>query len=186
MKLYEPNDHPDTAAPAIRLIKPYGEASANSRVLRQRLTSDICRSAEELVNLDVLSTSSEVHGVGANFFPSVRVTSGVGRPKSGPLRNAGDILWAARPLFARRGVAVSKESRSDMPFTSQIQPPSAEQAADIETVLGPPLRQSIIALSGTPVLHRTTWVCGCSTDFCDGKVAASLRWHRCAYHRRIA
>jgi hypothetical protein len=66
-----------------------------------------------------------------------------------------------------------------------------KQSAEIEAVLGPPLRESVIQLTGVPLLHRATWICGCSTDFADDEsnptaaFNSSMRWHRCAYHRRI-
>jgi hypothetical protein len=66
-----------------------------------------------------------------------------------------------------------------------------QQSAEIESFLGPPLRQSVIQLTGSPLLHRMTWICGCSVDFTDNIDAesdafnASMRWHQCAYHRKI-
>jgi hypothetical protein len=65
-----------------------------------------------------------------------------------------------------------------------------QQSAEIEAVLGPALRESVIESTGAPPLHRTTWVCGCSVDFTDADsdeinaIDQSMRWHGCAYHRR--
>ena len=66
----------------------------------------------------------------------------------------------------------------------------SQQSAEIESVLGPPLRQSIIQLSGSPLLHRTTWICGCSVDYLDHTVTQdetlnpTMRWHQCVYHHK--
>jgi hypothetical protein len=70
----------------------------------------------------------------------------------------------------------------------------SRQFAEVERLIGPPLRQSVIVLTGSPPLHRTTWICGCSLDFTEAETVddgdpdtfnPSLRWHRCAYHRRV-
>jgi hypothetical protein len=65
-----------------------------------------------------------------------------------------------------------------------------QQSAEIESVLGPPFRQSIIQLTGWPLLHRTMWVCGCSVDYTDnddsqrGALDPTMRWHQCVYHHK--
>jgi hypothetical protein len=100
------------------------------------------------------------------------------------------VCAISQPVFL--SVALFKtETLTIMPFASTNTPSIPQQSAEIEAVLGPPLRHSVIALSGVPVLHRTIWICGCSVDFADqdgdqiDAVGASLRWHRCAYHRRV-
>jgi hypothetical protein len=66
-----------------------------------------------------------------------------------------------------------------------------QQVGEIEGFLGPPLRQSIIQLTGSPLLHRTIWVCGCSVDYTGNDVAQSgafnptMRWHQCGYHHKV-
>jgi hypothetical protein len=66
-----------------------------------------------------------------------------------------------------------------------------QQSAEIESVLGPPLRRSIIQLTGSPLLHRTMWVCGCSVEYADNDDAhrdafnPTMRWHQCVYHHKV-
>ena len=79
----------------------------------------------------------------------------------------------------------------DLPLVLREMNMTVKQSAEIEAVLGPPLRESVIQLIGVPLLHRATWICGCSTDFADddgdrtSSFNPSMRWHRCAYHRRL-
>jgi hypothetical protein len=124
-----------------------------------------------------------------------------------PASEADRVEWLGQPVA---GAGVKRCSRSltfpvDLIHIQQhallwkrpLEPPPARnesmmsQTLEIERIVGPPLRQSIIELTGSPVLHRTTWICGCSADFTDRETSEtqtlnpSLRWHQCVYHRKL-
>ena len=59
---------------------------------------------------------------------------------------------------------------------------------EVALVLGPPLHRSMRQPSGTEVLHRTSWDCGCVVDYVDGFVddrEPVLQWGTCSEHRQI-
>jgi hypothetical protein len=61
----------------------------------------------------------------------------------------------------------------------------SDRLVGIYRVLGRPDRRSAIHTSGSPVLIRLTWKCGCAVDVIDndrddGEVV--LQWQRCANH----
>ena len=59
---------------------------------------------------------------------------------------------------------------------------------EVALVLGSPLHRSMLQPSGTEVLHRASWDCGCVVDYVDGFVndcEPALQWYTCSEHHRI-
>ena len=89
----------------------------------------------------------------------------------------------------RKVLAVSlKIGSSAMNFTFATTKRLRKRIDQVALALGPPLHRSLLQPSGTEVLQRTSWDCGCVVDYIDGFVADSepvLRWATCGEHRQI-
>jgi len=75
-----------------------------------------------------------------------------------------------------------------MNFTFETTKRLRKRIDEIALTLGPPVHRSMLQPSGTEVLHRASWECGCVVDYVDGfadDCEPLLRWDTCGEHDQI-
>jgi hypothetical protein len=57
---------------------------------------------------------------------------------------------------------------------------------EVVRMIGPPQNQTMMQSSGTPIMYRSYWKCGCLVDCLDPSngVKSAVQWVSCSAHAR--
>jgi hypothetical protein len=56
--------------------------------------------------------------------------------------------------------------------------------SEVLRIIGPPQNQTMMQSSGTPIVYRSYWRCGCIVDCADPYSKSLTQWVSCTTHAR--